>query len=79
MVHGLTVNADRMAALVDQSLMTVTALSPHIGYHESATIAQEALKEGTLLKEAALKSGLLTEEEYDKWVVPINMTNIDQK
>lgn len=79
MIHGLTVNSGRMEELVDQSLMTVTALSPHIGYHESATIAQEALADGTLLKEAALKSGLLTEEQYDKWVVPINMTNIDQK
>ncbi|GAX03036.1 fumarate hydratase [Secundilactobacillus pentosiphilus] len=78
MIHGLTVNAKRMAELVDRSLMIVTALSPHIGYHESATIAQEALKEGTNLKAAALKSGLLTEAEYDKWVVPIDMTNIDK-
>lgn len=79
MIHGLTVNEERMEELVDQSLMTVTALSPHIGYHESATIAQDAQKEGTSLREAAVKSGLLTAEQFDEWVVPINMTNIDQK
>jgi len=76
MIHGLTVNADRMEELVDQSLMTVTALSPHIGYHESATIAQTAEKEGTTLKVAAVKSGLVTEEQFDEWVDPLKMTNI---
>lgn len=79
MIHGLSVNSERMEELVDQSLMTVTALSPHIGYHESATIAQTAQKEGTSLREAAIKSGKLTAEQFDQWVVPINMTNIDQK
>ncbi|KRM77743.1 class II fumarate hydratase [Secundilactobacillus collinoides] len=79
MIAGLTVNAARMEELVDNSLMTVTALSPHIGYHESATIAQTAEKDGTTLKVAALKSGLVTEEQFDKWVVPIDMTNINQK
>ncbi|AKP67197.1 class II fumarate hydratase [Companilactobacillus ginsenosidimutans] len=79
MIHGLSVNSDRMEELVEQSLMTVTALSPHIGYHESATIAQDAEKAGTTLREAAIKSGLLTPEQFDEWVVPINMTNIDQK
>ena len=79
MIHGLSVNSERMEELVDQSLMTVTALSPHIGYHESATIAQTAQKEGTSLREAAIKSGKLTVEQFDQWVVPINMTNIDQK
>jgi len=78
MIHGLSVNADRMAELVDRSLMTVTALSPHIGYHESATIAQQAEKDGTTLKVAAIKSGLVTEAQFDEWMVPIDMTNIDQ-
>ncbi|MFC6179695.1 class II fumarate hydratase [Lactiplantibacillus daowaiensis] len=78
MIHGLSVNADRMAELVDRSLMTVTALSPHIGYHESATIAQQAEKDGTTLKVAAIKSGLVTEEQFDEWMVPIDMTNIDE-
>lgn len=79
MIHGLTVNSERMEELVEQSLMTVTALSPHIGYHESATIAQDAEKAGTTLRVAAIKSGLVTAEQFDEWVVPINMTNIDQK
>jgi len=79
MIAGLTVNEKRMKELVDQSLMTVTALSPHIGYHQSAEIAQEAQAQGTTLKEAAVKSGLVTEEQFDKWVVPIDMTNIEEK
>jgi fumarate hydratase class II len=77
MIHGLTVNADRMTELVDQSLMTVTALSPHIGYHDSAKIAQAADKAGTTLREAAIKSGKVTAEQFDKWVDPLKMTNID--
>ncbi|KRN93495.1 fumarate hydratase [Pediococcus stilesii] len=75
MIAGMKVNSKRMEELVNNSLMTVTALSPHIGYHDSAKIAQQAEKEGTTLKEAALKSGKLTEEEFDQWVVPIEMTN----
>ncbi len=51
MIHGLTVNEERMAELLDNSLMTVTALSPHIGYHDSAVIAQTADREGTTLRE----------------------------
>src|SRR5699024_2023504 len=64
LVHGLTVNADRMATLVDQSLMTVTALSPYIGYHASAEIAQLAEREGLTLKAAAIKSGKVTAEQF---------------
>lgn len=79
MIAGLTVNQTRMKELVDKSLMTVTALSPHIGYHESAQIAQQAQKDDTTLKVAAIKSGLVTEEQFDKWVVPIDMTNIEEK
>lgn len=76
MIHGLTVNQERMTELVKNSLMTVTALSPHIGYHDSAKIAQDADKNGTTLKEAALASGKLTEEQFDEWVDPLKMTNI---
>lgn len=79
MIHGLTVNPQRMNELVDRSLMTVTALSPHIGYAASAKIAQAAQREGTSLREAALKSGKVTAEQFDKWVVPIDMTNINRK
>lgn len=78
MIAGMTVNEKRMQELVDNSLMTVTALSPHIGYHDSAVIAQQAQAEGLTLKEAALRSGKLTEAEFDAWVVPIEMTNYDQ-
>ena len=76
MIHGLTVNEERMTELVQNSLMTVTALSPHIGYHDSAKIAQEADKNGTTLKVAALASGKVTEEQFDEWVDPLKMTNI---
>ncbi|PWG00187.1 class II fumarate hydratase [Levilactobacillus bambusae] len=76
LIAGLTVNQERMTELVDNSLMTVTALSPHIGYHDSAVIAQQAEKEGTTLKVAALKSGKVTEAQFDEWVDPLKMTNL---
>ncbi|MQS75690.1 class II fumarate hydratase [Companilactobacillus halodurans] len=78
MIAGLTVNESRMQELVDQSLMTVTALSPHIGYHQSAEIAQQAQRDGMTLKESAVKSGMVTAEQFDQWVVPIDMTNINK-
>ncbi|ETY73496.1 fumarate hydratase [Lactiplantibacillus fabifermentans T30PCM01] len=78
LVVGLTVNEDRMRALVDESLMTVTALSPHIGYHHAAEIAQLAEKEGTTLRTAALKTGYVQGEDFDQWVDPLKMTNIDR-
>lgn len=79
MIHGLTVNEERMAELLDNSLMTVTALSPHIGYHDSAVIAQTADREGTTLRETALKSGKVTEAQYDEWMDYTKMTNIDRE
>ena len=69
---------ERMDELLENSLMTVTALSPHIGYHAAAEIAQTADKEGTTLKEAALKSGKVTEKQYDEWMDYMKMTNIDK-
>jgi fumarate hydratase class II len=75
MVAGIEINADRMLDLVEQSLMTVTALSPHIGYHQAAEIAQLASREGLSLKQAALKSGLVNEADFDRWVDPLKMTN----
>lgn len=53
--------------------MLVTALNPHIGYDKAAAIAKKAHKEGTTLKESALKLGYLTEEQFDAWVKPENM------
>ena len=58
---------------VDNSLMLVTALNTHIGYYKAAEIAQTAHKEGTTLKEMAIKLGYLTPEEFDAWVIPANM------
>ncbi|GAB3413930.1 class II fumarate hydratase [Niabella aquatica] len=58
---------------VDNSLMLVTALNTKIGYYKAAEIAQKAHKEGTTLKEMALKLGYLTDKEFDEWVVPAKM------
>jgi fumarate hydratase, class II len=58
---------------VDNSLMLVTALNTKIGYYKAAEIAQKAHKEGTTLKEMAVKLGYVTPEEFDEWVVPANM------
>ena len=53
--------------------MLVTALNPHIGYDKAAKIAKTAHKEGTTLKESALKLGYLNEEQFHEWVVPEDM------
>lgn len=58
---------------VDNSLMLVTALNTKIGYYKAAEIAQTAHKQGTTLKEMAVKLGYLTPEEFDEWVIPANM------
>jgi fumarate hydratase class II len=55
------------------SLMLVTALNPHIGYDKAAKIAKTAHKEGITLKEAAVKLGFLTAEQFDEWVRPEDM------
>ncbi|GAA5236753.1 class II fumarate hydratase [Verticiella sediminum] len=72
---GIEPNRERIAELVDRSLMLVTALNPHIGYDKAAQIAKKAHKENLSLKEAALALGYLTEEQFTQWVVPENMTN----
>ncbi len=58
---------------LDNSLMLITALNPHIGYYKSAEIAQKAYRENTTLREAALDLGYLTAEEFDKWIDPARM------
>jgi fumarate hydratase class II len=58
---------------LDNSLMLVTALNTKIGYYKAAEIAQKAHKEGTTLKEMAVKLGYLTPEQFDEWVVPGKM------
>ena len=72
---GIEPNRDRIAELVDRSLMLVTALNPHIGYDKAAQIAKKAHKENLSLKESALALGHVTEAQFAEWVVPANMTN----
>ena len=71
---GIEPNRDRIAELVQRSLMLVTALNPHIGYDKSAQIAKKAHKEGSSLREAALALGFVTAEQFDQWVRPEDMT-----
>jgi fumarate hydratase class II len=73
-VEGLRANEEQIKKYLDESLMVVTALSPHIGYDKAAQIAKRAHHEKTTLKKAALASGCVTEEEYDRIVVPAEMT-----
>ncbi|WP_159916517.1 class II fumarate hydratase [Pantoea sp. 18069] len=70
---GITPNEERIAELVQRSLMLVTALNPHIGYDKAAYIAKKAHREGSSLREAAVASGHLTGEQFDAWVVPSQM------
>lgn len=72
-VDGIVANREKIKQILHESLMLVTALNPHIGYDKSAKIAKTAHKEGTTLKEAALKLGYLTEQQFSEWVKPENM------
>ena len=72
-IKGLRANKKRIKSLLDNSLMLVTALSPKIGYDNAANVAKNALKNGTTLKEEALKTGLMNENEFDKIVDPKKM------
>ena len=58
---------------MNNSLMLVTALNPHIGYDNASAIAKSAHKKGLTLRQAALESGLLTDAQYDEWIVPADM------
>lgn len=70
---GIEPNREEIARKVQNSLMLVTALNPYIGYENAAKIAKNAHAEGTTLKVAALKTGLLTEEQFDEYVDPSKM------
>lgn len=72
---GIQPNLDKIASNLDKNLMLVTALNRHIGYDKAATIAKKAQKEGTTLREAALVLGYVTEQQYDQWIVPLDMTH----
>lgn len=72
-VVGIVANRGRIAEIMKQSLMLVTALNPHIGYDKAAACAKKAHKEGTTLKEAALALGVISSEKFDEVVVPEKM------
>jgi len=72
-VDGIEANEKRVNQLLNESLMLVTALNPHIGYDKAAKIAKTAHKEGSTLKDAAVRSGDLTSEQFDQWVRPEDM------
>lgn len=71
---GIEPNHDRIQELVNNSLMLVTALNTKIGYYKAAEIAKTAHKNGTTLKEEAVRLGYVSAEQYDEWVVPAKMT-----
>ncbi len=72
-IKGLKADKKRIGELLDNSLMLVTALTPKIGYDNAAEIAKKAHKNGTSLKEEAIKSGLISKKEYNKIVDPKKM------
>jgi len=70
---GIEPNYGGIKKHLENSLMLVTALNPHIGYESAAKIAKTALKENKSLREAAIGLGLLTNEQFDQWVRPEDM------
>lgn len=78
-IAGIRPNEEKIKENLEKSLMLVTALSPHIGYENSAKIAKLAYQENLTLKEAAQKLDLVTPEQFDAWVVPENMVHPNQR
>lgn len=74
---GIEPNHEIIKRNVNNSLMLVTALNTKIGYDKAATIAKTAYNEGSTLKEAAIKLGILTAEQFDEWVIPEDMVGRD--
>ncbi len=72
-VVGIEANEARIEKLLNESLMLVTAINPHIGYDNAAKIAKKAHNDGSTLKEAGMELGLLTEEQFKDWIKPIDM------
>ena len=72
-MKGIKADKEKIKKFLDNSLMLVTALSPVVGYDNAAKIAKKAHKNGTTLKEEAVKSGLISEKEYEKIVDPNKM------
>ena len=71
---GIEPNKETIKRHLENSLMLVTALNPHIGYDNAAKIAKKAHKENKTLKQTAIELGLLTAEQFEQWVKPENMT-----
>tara|TARA_B100000029_G_C17371167_1_gene886193 strand:- start:673 stop:939 length:267 start_codon:yes stop_codon:yes gene_type:complete len=72
-IKGLKADKNKIKKFLDNSLMLVTALSPKVGYDNAAKIAKKAHKNGTTLKEEAIKSGLISKRDYEKIVNPKKM------
>ena len=72
-VEGLEANTEAIAGHVERSLMLVTALAPYIGYDKAAEIAKLAHKKGITLREAAAKTGYVSEKNFADWVKPDDM------
>ena len=72
-IKGIKADKKKIKKYLDNSLMLVTALAPHIGYDNAAKIAKSALKNNSTLKVEALKTGLINEKDYDKIVDPRKM------
>ena len=70
---GIQPNLPVIQKNLENSLMLVTALNPHIGYEKAASIAKKAINDGTTLREAAIASGHVTEKQFDEWVDPKKM------
>jgi fumarate hydratase class II len=71
--RGIEPIEDNIRKNLNNSLMLVTSLNPHIGYYKAAEIAQTAHKNGSTLKETAIALGYLTSEQFDQWVDPLGM------
>jgi fumarate hydratase class II len=72
--RGIEADQTRIAELLQRSLMLVTALAPHIGHDAAAGVARLADRNGSTLREAALALGVVTADEFDRWVEPRQMT-----
>ncbi len=75
--RGIEANRERIAELLDRSLMLVTALTPHIGYDRAAEIAKRAHSDGSTLKQVGVALGYVTAEDFERWVQPAKMTRPD--
>ncbi len=74
-VVGITANLNQIDHYLNDSLMLVTALAPHIGYDQAAAVAKKAHTDGKTLKQVAVEMDLLTQEEFDTAVIPSQMTH----